>query len=342
LSIIQLIRKNGFWMYLNRFFSQLVSWLDRLFGQKPVPLPVPNGSPFAGRISLIIIDPILQRNGGRRLSSFLGWNNPDALANELIQDLAEISHGYAQYEIVERILVNEFPLKEDGFRYKEEEYLHVWRTRKNIHQPDAIDYLKLLEDHQIIEKINQGKIDEVWTISFPWAGFYESRMAGPGAYWCNAPSLPGTHLAAKRFIVMAFNYERGVGEMLESFGHRAESILQHVFQSIPSQENLWERFTRYDKSHPGKAEVGNVHFAPNSRQDYDWGNHTPVLSHCRAWRSYPDLSAQPGLVDCREWGGGDTRAHHRWWFSLMPHSPGESAGVANNWWKYILDPNYSH
>jgi len=30
---------------------------------------------------------------------------------------------------------------------------------------------------------------------------------------------------------MGFNYERGVGEMLEDLGHRAESILSHVFEA---------------------------------------------------------------------------------------------------------------
>ncbi|MBE0697413.1 MAG: hypothetical protein IH586_10860 [Anaerolineaceae bacterium] len=47
------------------------------------------------------------------------------------------------------------------------------------------------------------------------------------------------------------------------------------------------------------------------------------------------------MVDCRELGSGDIRAHHRWWFSLMPHTIGDSAGIANNWWKYIVDLNYS-
>ncbi len=198
-------------------------------------------------------------------------------------------------------------------------------TRRGFHQPDGVDYASLLNEHHIFEKINADEIDEVWTISFPWAGFYKSRMAGPGAFWCNAPPLPDSGEAARRFIIMAFNYERGVGEMLESYGHRAESILSHVFQAVSEPENLWKRFTRHEKTHPGQAEVGNVHFAPNSRRDYDWGNSTPVLSRCRNWQQFPDLSASPQWVDCREWGNGDIRAHHRWWFSLMPHTAGKPA-----------------
>jgi hypothetical protein len=44
-------------------------------------------------------------------------------------------------------------------------------------------------------------------------------------------------------------------------------------------------------------------------------------------------------VDCEEWGGGDIRAHHCWWYRHLPHVEGEMAGVLNNWWAYILDPS---
>jgi hypothetical protein len=324
-------------MKLSDFFRKIASWLRPQ--SKPEPIPLPTDSIFDGKVCLIVIDPILPTSGGRRLTSVAGWKDPDLLVQEFLKDLEEISYGFARYRIVESILVDQFPQKIDGFRYTEEEYLRVVRTRQGIHQPDDIDYQALLREHQIIEKINTNQIDEVWTISFPWAGFYESRMAGPGAYWCNSPALGDTNQAARRFIIMAFNYERGVGEMLESYGHRAESILARVFQKTRGVDNLWERFTRHELSHPGQAEVGNIHFAPNSRQDYDWGNPIPVLSRCRNWRSYPDLSTAPHMVTCQEWGGGDIRAHHRWWFSQMPHISGQSAGISYNWWEYIVNPN---
>jgi hypothetical protein len=165
-------------------------------------------------------------------------------------------------------------------------------------------------------------------------------MGGPGAFWCNAPPLAaGAEHAARRFVIMGYNYERGVGEMLENLGHRAESILSHAFRFTRGEANLWERFTRYDKTHPGQAEVGNVHFAPNSRRDYDWGNTTRVLSRCHTWLNFPDLQGEPRLVDCREWGHGDTRAHHLWWFRHFPHVAGETGGLLHNWWQYCLDPN---
>ena len=102
---------------------------------------------------------------------------------------------------------------------------------------------------------------------------------------------------------------------------------------------MWKRFTRYDKIAPGQAEVGTVHFAPNSQKDYDWGNPTPVASRSRTWQTFPDISGASLTLDSAEWGRGDIRAHHRWWFKLMPHVNGQYDGISYNWWEYIVDPN---
>jgi hypothetical protein len=202
-----------------------------------------------------------------------------------------------------------------------------------------VNYYALVDRNGLLQKVANVSIDEVWMIFYPYGGLYESRMAGPGAFWCNAPPLENTQAAGRRFVIMCFNYERGVGEMLESYGHRAESILERGFSGLSGDANLWSRFTRYDKITPGRAEVGTIHYAPNSRQDYDWGNPAPVLSGCRNWPCFPDLSGPPVRVTCAEWGNGDIRAHHRWWFSLLPHVPGQTGDRSNNWWDYILDPN---
>ena len=329
-------------------YRRFVIWLRRLFGSEPVPsrsLPRDPTSvdetptPVTRKVSLLIYNPLIPGPNGQRLVPTLRWNDPDRMVNELIADLREVSHGYASFEIVERLEIDAFPLKKDGFRYTAAEFLRCWQTHSGFHQPDAVDYEDILRQNNLIEKIQEGVVDEVWTISFPYAGFYESRMAGPGAFWCNAPPLQSAAAAGRRFVIMAFNYERGVGEMLESFGHRAESILEQVFRDVPDEENLWKRFTRYDKIAPGQAEVGSVHFAPNSRRDYEWGRATPVLSRSRTWQNFPDLSGDPVMQDCREWGGGDTRAHHRWWLNLLPHRRGQYRGISFNWWEYIVDPN---
>ena len=107
----------------------------------------------------------------------------------------------------------------------------------------------------------------------------------------------------------------------------------------PPEQNLWQHFIRYDQVAPGMAQCGNVHFAPNSERDYDWGNRRPVLSGCDDWLHFPDLSGRRRMVDCREWGNGDMRRHHLWWLQHLPRAAGSTYGVRNNWWAYIVDPN---
>jgi hypothetical protein len=297
------------------------------------------------RVSLIIFNPTIPSEGGRRLIDVMGWHNPDKMAAEFIEDIRMVSHGYANYEIVERIEVDEFPIKEDSYRYTPDHYLHVVRTGQNAHTPDWVNYHAIIDPNGCVEKINNDEIDEVWMFTFPYMGMYESRMAGPGAFWCNAPMLKTNAYANRRFVIMGFSYERGIGEMLESYGHRAESIMAAVFNNTRESENLWKRFIRHEKTNPGLAEVGTVHYAPNSLRDYDWGNPTPVLTRCRNWAAFPNLNGAPVRVNCAEWGNGDIRAHHRWWLGLLPHIGGQSyfysgmTTISNNWWQYIVDPN---
>jgi len=290
------------------------------------------------RVLAVIHNPTLPSEKGRKLNQVLSWNDPDILAKQYIQDVAECTNAYAQYKIVERVEVDGFPVKLDGFRYTPDSYLKSWRSRTGFHQRDAVDYRALLAEFDVVRKINENLIDEVWLFGFPYAGYYESIMAGPDAFWCNAPALEGTG-ANRRFVVMGFNYERGVGEMLEDLGHRAESILSKVYEKTTDDANLWERFTRYDKTHPGRAECGNVHFAPNSTRDYDWGSYRPVVSKCQDWLSFPNLRGTTRNVNCTEWGNGDIRLHHLWWFRHFPHVAGEMNGISNNWWEYVIDPN---
>lgn len=280
---------------------------------------------------LLIFNPIIKSEGGKSLSQLKGWNDPDELTRQVIEDLREVSHGSAQFRIVERIEVDEYPLKADGFHYDDEKYLSG-----NWHSPDGVDYAEIIHDYRICQKVEAGEIDEVWLWGGPYFGYYESTMVGDGAYWVNSPPVQGVK-CSKLFIIMGFNYERGVGEMLEDFGHRTESMMAHIFGGWEAdEENAWDRFTLYDEVAPGRSNCGNIHFAPNSQSDYDWGNARYVDSYCDDWYTYPNLPGNKRRVNKSEWGGGDIRLHHKWWFSHVPHAPGEVDGKLNNWWKYVI------
>ena len=320
--------------------------LNWLFGRGPgaaTPQVLHNdraaADPFTLRVQMIIHNPVIEAAGDRRLSAHMGWGDPDELARQYIADMHQCSGGMARYRIVERHEIDGYPSKVDGFSYDDTRYLAAWQRRSGFHQPDAADYRRILAQFGSVAKVEADVIDEVWLFAFPYGGYYESQMAGDGAVWCNAPPLTGLAGARRRFVVMGFNYERDVGCMLENFGHRVESIMAHVYRDKRGEANLWEQFTRYDQNAPGRAECGNVHFAPSSQHDYDWGNHREVVCGADAWYAFPDLSAPARPMRCAEWGSGDMRQHHLWWFDHLPRVAGRSDGILTNWWAYALRPD---
>jgi len=288
------------------------------------------------KVLLIVYDPLM--DSGVTLSQQQSWYRTADLITSLMLDMMQVSAGMARYEIVERVELNEFPVKTDGFRYTPQSYMNVLRGTIAPRMPQEVDYSAIIAQFNILQRVARNEIDEVWVFGFPHAGFYESVMGGPGAFWCNAHPLKNTDAAKRRFVVMGFSYERYIGEMLEAYGHRAESIMDKTFSKLSGDANLWKRFIQYDKSAPGKAACGNIHFAPNSRQDYDWNNPTLVNSECYDWQfNFPNFKGDVRVVGPSEWGG-EIRAHHKWWFNHFPRVAGRKNGIHNNWWQYVVAP----
>ena len=338
---------------LGGLMSFIINFFKKLFGigkstpdtpldpkpEQPVDSSTEPARITVNRVLLIIYNPIMDADTGEKLSQSSGWQDPDDLVVGFSADILQTSHGMARYEIIERIEIDQFPVKTDGFRYTPSLYRDVLHGVTPPHQPQDVNYYAILKDFNIEKRISNNEIDEVWVFAFPYAGFYESIMAGKEAFWCNASPLKETKHIAKKFIIMGFSYERGVGEMLESFGNRLESMMEKTFAKTGGEKNLWNRYIRYDKKNPGQAEVGNVHFAPNSLRDYDWGNMNLVPSKCDDWLNFPYFRGIIRHVNADEWGNGDIRLHHQWWQKHIPHVAGRLNGIHNNWWQYIMNAN---
>lgn len=296
--------------------------------------------PIILRTLLIVYDPTVDKTSGKRLSEYMQWNKVDDLTQGYISDILQVSSGLVQYQITDRIDVDAFPAKVDGYVYNAQTFIDVLRGASRPYMPQEADYYAIINRFDILQRVANNEIDEVWVFSFPHAGFYESIMGGPDAFWCNSGPLIHTEASQRRFVIMGFSYERGVGEMLENMGHRAESIMEKTFEKLTGDDNLWNRFIRYEKTHPGQAALGNVHFAPNSDQDYDWGNPSTVISECDDWLyNFPDFKAVTRKVTAADWGNGDTRDHHKWWMKHFPKTKGHRNGICNNWWLYVADSN---
>jgi hypothetical protein len=295
--------------------------------------------PLALRALVVVFDPIVDTARGTHLlqtPEAVQWNSVDALLAGYTADIETCSGGLVKYQVVDRLTRDYFPVKQDGFTYDGPGYLQTYRSGK-YHSPDLANYDPLLADLQLLQRVAKGDFDEVWFFGGPGFGFYESRMAGPGAFWCNAPQCDNTAASGRRFVIMGFSYERGVGEMLEDLGHRAESVLDYRWRSVPDAQNLWKKYARYDLVASGQAEVGMLHFAPNSVRPYDWGNPNPVPSAADNWLNFPDLGGAPKPMSGSAWGNGDIRLHHQWWLRHLPKVPGRISGVANNWWRYVIN-----
>ena len=291
------------------------------------------------KVLVIVYDPIMDKSTGVTLSQQQRWYRPADLITGFMADMLQVSGGMARFQIVQRVDVDEFPAKTDNFQYTPQTYMSVLRGETAAHTPAEINYNTILGKYNILQRVANNEIDEVWIFGFPHAGLYESTMGGPGAFWCNAPPLKNTEASKRRFVVMGYSFERYIGEMQEAYGHRAESIMERTFSKLNGDANLWKRFIRYEKSAPGKSACGNIHFAPNSQRDYDWNNPAPVISECHDWQlNFPDFKGDKRIVAASEWGNGDIREHHKWWFNHFPRVAGRKNGIHNNWWQYVVNP----
>jgi hypothetical protein len=322
---------------MTNFFSILANFF------KPAKYPTDSATEPAqiahSKVLVIVYDPIMDKATGVTLSQQMKWYRPSDLVTGFMADLLEVSGGMARYQIVQRVDVDEFPAKTDGFHYTPQTYMDVLRGTATPHTPSEVSYEAILSKYNILQRVARNEIDEVWVFGFPHAGFYESSMGGPGAFWCNAPALKNTEASKRRFVVMGFSFERYIGEMEEAYGHRAESIMEKTFSKLSGDANLWQRFIRYEKTAAGKSACGNIHFAPNSQKDYDWNNPTPVISECYDWKiNFPNFKGDMRIVGPSEWGSGDIRAHHKWWFDHFPRVAGRKNGIHNNWWQYVTNP----
>lgn len=353
---------------ISSLFSSLGKYLSarwnlfRTTRTVPPPLPVTGNEPvevMSPRVLVICLDPIMDIPTGQRLSQHQNWFEVQQLITEYVGDVLEVSGGLVKYQVNPAYeYLDTFPLKGSGKSYTPDSYLAVWEKRAKALSPDEVNYHWLLERFRLEERFQGGEFDEVWLFGAPYFGLAESTMAGRGAFFCNGGPIENC-VSPRKFVIMGFSYERGVGEMLEDLGHRAETMLGRQFKSLDFWQwtynrdrqppttaveglNYYQRFLCFDKVAPGQSNVGTVHYAPNSSFDYKWGIKKQVLSCADDWLLFPNLPEPPNYrqMNCEDWGNGDTRLHHKWWLAHLPKAPGSLYGVRNNWWYYFIDPNH--
>src|SRR5690349_15151181 len=200
------------------------------------------------------------------------WANTGDLIEEFIEGMLQASQKILLYKVAAKLEIQHYPMLVDGRQYNDATWTQAIQDDKTSYRDPQgnyvlADYPRIIQEFNILQGIQSGQIDEVWMFGGPYFGFYESRMAGKGAFWCNGPAL---EYDCRRFVMMGFNYQRGAQEMIHSFGHRAESILCRHFNSqefqnklytgqpAPAPKNLFEKWL---------LENGTVHRKPGG-DDY--------------------------------------------------------------------------
>lgn len=211
------------------------------------------------------------------------WFSSDVLVQQYIDAMRKASADTLVYQVVGKQKVTKYPVLMDGRQYNNSTWAQAQADDSKAYRDShgnymLADYQRIIQDFNLLQQVVDQKIDEVWMFGGPYFGFYESRMVGTGAFWCNGP---GIEQNCRRFVIMGFNYQRSVKEMVHDFGHRSESILARQFGSqgilqtlyspqppapaaMPAPKNDFERFllskgTVHRK--PGGADYGQDEIA---------------------------------------------------------------------------------
>ena len=100
---------------------------------------------------VIVYDPVVDASTGKKLSQYMRWNSVEELAKGYMSDILEVSGGLARHQIIQRIDVDDFPVKVNGYRYDANTYLSVVRGAAPPYMPQEANY------HAIIERLISWK-----------------------------------------------------------------------------------------------------------------------------------------------------------------------------------------
>jgi hypothetical protein len=299
------------------------------------------------KVSVVIYDPLITKTDGTKvkLSSYMNWEDPSQLVNRYARSLKSITNGRVAYSVVKTNILNEFPIKADGFRYTQASYLDCISNSSHCHAQDGADVLNTLATQGVCTDLNAGTTNELWMFGAPYFGYYESQLAGPKGFWYNSPPLEGS-TCNKLLPIMGFSYERSLAEMLHDNMHRTEATMSRVYGSWSENrtDNNFDRFGLVLAQSPNYnySGCGSAHWTPTSTSDYDYANPNPVLSNCDDFFNYPNLKTPSTVVkttSCDAWGCNDV-AYYRYFFQHLPKFSGYGYdGKYNDWWRYLVKPN---
>jgi len=306
---------------------------------------------FDLRVLTVGINPI--ENGQALVPRFWGRNARDIETDAFqraIDAFGRLSGNTIRYSIVHRVEINTFPILPDGSQiFDMTSYASC--LSGNGQNCDAkkyaFSYTKFFEDNNICGLARQYNVDEIWLMTPPYIGIYESLMIGPTeGYWING-GVEVSSTCQKQYFVMGPTYDRPE-TVLHNFSHRFESNIEYLFSNMQTDEtnNHWRRFSGFENQ---PRNCGNGHFPKNARFDYDYGNTATSSFNCVDWQNFPNYTGVTANIGCSAWGCDDP-GWQEYWFKYIPHSSGMTTiknkngadvPIFKNWWNYLLDAELS-
>lgn len=316
------------------------------------------------KVLVLNFDPQLATKGNVHLHAFVppapaapwNWKDPLPLERDYLADITEASGGYvrwkwAYYPTIPTYLNQWMPItggeQFNSATFSEQDYINAVnagistgnRGEALMRMPSEgfynVDYAAILSQFAIDAKVQAGEVDEVLIYGDPFSGLYASVMAGALTYELNGPIVPRP--GVRNFVIMGLNYERGLTDALEAFGHRAERLLdRHVFVQPPDtvftlpyfpciwsdfpvgdycgparqptpQRSIYDKFSTVEGILSGSAGLGAARFTPNARNRADetaYGLAVVANSMADDWQyNYPTLAgaATKRMLGQSEW-----------------------------------------
>jgi hypothetical protein len=230
----------------------------------------------------------------------------DSLA-AYIEGFRRATGGLLDLKVTNHHILDEFPPVMDGSPVTRATFLDAYL---NNTIDDQADYAKILNDPRfnIVPRVESGEIDGVWIIHCNSAGFWETCMAGDGAYWVNGAVVSGV-TSKRKFVIHGFDYRGEWSGMAHMTGHMAEQGLRRISERFPLRWRLpvWNTYDLQDPTRaseevnltdvtrfflsdstnysylregivdgyfasPGNSELGSIHFPPNANNNYGYNS----------------------------------------------------------------------
>jgi hypothetical protein len=303
---------------------------------------------------------------------------PDGYSNILNSTLDRAKVKIFEDKIVEKNVIEEGTRFRDYATNKIDPYISINVIAYiNVYEVDyapnpdggaiqIVNWTNLFSKLNMKDFVEKSGVKEVWFTAFPkegypsvlkqpnptdkslWFNMPESNMSSPTGdvsnSYRNNKDLP---IYSKTYVVYGFNAHRGADTDLHNRGHQIEAQLSYFDSDL-----IWKK-AFLPTSTLKEFRLGNCHWPPNAKSDYDYANKTSVKSDIATWQPsgglYVDVNVDTWLnknyifnMNATNLNGGLTNyandAQVKWFIYWWQSIPGLDNKIQyngkqlTNWW----------